>query len=65
MGNQDQTSQAGERTQIEIGMRVQAGEGEDRDTGRVDEIDADKGMAIVSWDSLVVTPCPISDLLPE
>lgn len=42
--------------------RVQAGQGEDHDIGRIHKIDGD--MAIVGWNSGVVTPCPISDLWP-
>lgn len=49
---------------IKIGMRVQSGEGEDRDTGRVDAIDAKTQMATVSWDSLVVSTAPIALLRP-
>jgi hypothetical protein len=46
--------------EIKAEMRVAAGQGEDRDTGTVDSI-AD-GMAVVRWDSGVVTPCPVDDL---
>lgn len=46
---------------INVGDKVTAGEGEDRDTGIVAAIDG--GMATVQWDSLVVTPCPLSDLV--
>lgn len=53
----------GQCRKIAVGMRVQAGEGEDFDRGRVDEING--GMATVSWDSLVVTPCPLALLTPE
>lgn len=45
---------------IQVGDRVEAGEGEDHDIGRVERIDGE--MAFVSWDSGVKTPCPISDL---
>lgn len=46
--------------EIEVGMKVEAGEGEDHDTGRVESIDND--MAFIAWDSGVKTPCPIGDL---
>ena len=36
------------------GNRVSAGYGEDNDTGTVDSIEGD--VAVVRWDSLVVTP---------
>lgn len=49
-------------TKCKIGMRVQAGQGEDHDTGRVDKIDGN--MATVTWDSLVVTTCPVATLRP-
>ena len=52
-----------ERARISVGMRVCSGEGEDYDTGRVDAIDGD--MAIVSWDSLVVTRTPVKFLSPK
>jgi hypothetical protein len=42
---------------VEIGMRVEAGVGQDRDTGTVEGIERD--VATVRWDSLVVTRCPI------
>lgn len=42
------------------GDRVEAGEGEDRDTGRIESLDG--AMAYVSWDSGVKTPCPVADL---
>lgn len=42
------------------GMRVQAGEGADHDTGRI--VDVDRGMAIVAWDSLAETSCPVERL---
>jgi hypothetical protein len=45
---------------IKVGDRVEGGEGEDHDTGRVERID--DGMAFVSWDSGVKTPCPVADL---
>ena len=45
---------------IKEGARVEAGEGEDHDTGRVVSVDGD--MAIVAWDSGVKTPCPVEDL---
>lgn len=46
--------------EIKIGDRVEAGAGEDHDTGIVRRIDRD--LAFVSWDSGVATPCPIGDL---
>lgn len=46
--------------QIKVGARVEAGVGQDYDTGRVIEIDG--AMAIVAWDSGVRTPCPLADL---
>jgi hypothetical protein len=49
-----------DETEIAPKMRVAAGHGEDRDTGTVYSIDG--RMAQVSWDSGVVTPCPIEDL---
>ena len=42
---------------IKVGDRVQCGDGEDKDTGTVDSIVGD--MAIVRWDSHVVTRCPV------
>lgn len=48
---------------IMIGMRVEAGTGEDHDTGRVDKIE--DGKATVSWDSLIVTTVPVSFLSPK
>lgn len=46
---------------VDLGeLRVEAGEGEDRDTGRIESIDGD--MALVAWDSGVKTPCPLADL---
>jgi hypothetical protein len=44
------------------GMRVEAGEGEEHDTGVVHSIDGDN--AVVGWDSGVTTPVPIQDLRP-
>ena len=46
--------------QIEVGDRVEGGEGEDRDTGRVERIEGD--TAFVAWDSGVKTSAPISAL---
>lgn len=40
--------------------KVQAGKGEDHDTGYIHAINGD--MADVGWDSGVRTPCPIADL---
>lgn len=45
---------------IKVGDKVEAGKGEDHDTGRV--VSIDDTMAFVSWDSGVATPCPIADL---
>lgn len=42
------------------GARVEAGAGDDRDTGRIERIDG--SMAFVSWDSGVKTPAPLADL---
>lgn len=42
------------------GDTVEAGEGEDHDTGRVERIEGH--MAVVAWDSGVKTPCPVRDL---
>ena len=48
--------------EIEVGDRVEAGEGDDHDTGRVESIDGD--TAFVSWDSGVKTPAAVSALRP-
>lgn len=48
--------------EIKVGMRVEVGEGEDHDTGRVVEING--AMAMVAWDSGVRTSCPVADLSP-
>ena len=45
---------------LEVGDRVESGDGDEHDTGRVDEIS--DGKATVSWDSLVVTTQPVSML---
>jgi len=45
---------------LNVGARVSAGEGYDRDTGFVHSIDGD--VAIVGWDSGVETPCDVADL---
>lgn len=45
---------------IKEDARVEAGEGEDHDTGRVVSVDGD--MAIVAWDSGVKTLCLVEDL---
>ncbi len=50
-------------TTLTIGSRVEAGQGEDHDAGRIVEIVGD--MATVAWDSGVKTPCPLADLSPE
>lgn len=54
--------QAPQQYEIEVGDRVEAGEGEDNDTGRVESIDGD--TAIVAWDSGVKTPADVSALRP-
>ena len=46
--------------EIKTEMRVEAGHDDDHDTGTVDEIRGE--MAVVRWDSGVVTPCPVEDL---
>ena len=45
-----------------IGARVESGEGDDHDTGRVESIDGD--TAFVSWDGGVKTPAAVSALRP-
>jgi len=44
---------------MENGTKVEAGKGEDYDTGVIHSIDGD--MAVVGWQSGVNTPCPIAD----
>jgi hypothetical protein len=58
--------------QIAVGDRVEAGMGDDRDTGRVwslvdaghefSDMTATEPMALVGWDSLVSTWHPVSAL---
>lgn len=49
--------------EIEVGARVEAGKGVDRDTGRVIEREAKPGFVWVAWDgALVQTESPISTL---
>lgn len=48
-------------TEIEIGMRVEAGKGDDHDTGKVMEIEGDQ--ALVAWQTQVRTWAPIADLV--
>lgn len=48
------------RFSLTVGDRVEAGTGDDYDTGIVDSIDGD--TATVRWDSHVVTTAPVSDL---
>lgn len=48
--------------EIEVGDRVEAGEGDDYDTGRVESIDGD--VAFVAWDSGVKTRANLSALRP-
>lgn len=43
-------------------LNVEAGEGEDHDIGIIVSVDPDEGMAFVSWQSGVRTPCPLEDL---
>lgn len=45
---------------MESHTKVEAGEGEDHDTGYILAINGD--MADVGWDSGVRTPCAIADL---
>jgi hypothetical protein len=48
---------------IEVGARVEAGKGEDYDTGTVIERDARQGFAWVAWDrGMVQTESPVSTL---
>lgn len=44
-----------------VGQRVEAGEGDGHDTGRVVAV-IDAATVEVAWDSGVRTPCPIADL---
>lgn len=44
-----------------VGDHVEAGKGDDHDTGRVERIDS-LDMAYVAWDSGVKTPAAIADL---
>lgn len=50
----------GQSEDIRVGSRVEAGEGEDHDTGVVQSVDGD--VAMVAWDSGVVTPCDVASL---
>lgn len=43
--------------ELKVGDRVQGGKGDDYDTGIINSIE--DGMAVVAWDSHVVTPCPV------
>jgi hypothetical protein len=45
---------------LESHTKVEAGNGDDHDTGHILAINGD--MADVGWDSGVRTPCPITDL---
>lgn len=47
---------------MELGYKVQAGQGQDHDTGYIHHVD--DRFARVAWDSGVVTPCPLADLQP-
>lgn len=47
---------------IVLGMRVEAGEGEDHDTGIINTVDGEN--VTVNWDSLVRTPASFRDLRP-
>ena len=50
-------------TEIKVGMKVECGDGEDHDTGIVDSVDSvDGAVAVIRWDSGVVTPAPIEML---
>lgn len=42
------------------GVKIEAGTGEDHDTGVIDSIDGT--TAVVRWDSLVVTDCDTDDI---
>jgi hypothetical protein len=53
-GRQEMTSQ------IEIGSKVEAGQGEDYDTGTVQALEGDK--ALVAWGTQVKTWTPVTDL---
>ncbi len=44
-----------------VGLRVVAGEGEDRDEGRITAVDSDETVR-VAWDSQVNTPAMLADL---
>lgn len=45
-----------------VGDRVEGGKGEDLDAGRVMSVDRKSKIAMVAWDSLVVTPAPFDVL---
>jgi len=47
---------------IAVGMRVERGTGQTRDTGRVADIEGES--ALVSWDSGTRTPAPLAELTP-
>lgn len=47
-------------TKYEIGDRVEAGEGDDRDTGTVRGFDG--RLVLVGWDQGVTTPTPVEDI---
>jgi hypothetical protein len=48
---------------MEAHTQVEGGEGEDHDVGQIVSLQDDE-TAIVSWESGVRTPCPISILSP-
>lgn len=43
-------------------LKVEAGEGEDHDVGWIISVKPEEGLAVVSWQTGVRTPCPIEDL---
>jgi hypothetical protein len=45
---------------MNAGTKIEAGAGDDYDTGRIIEINGD--MAVVAWDSGTRTPCPVRDI---
>jgi hypothetical protein len=47
---------------LKVGDRVEAGKGEDHDMGRIVSIDPKTHVAIVAWDTLVMTPAPLDIL---
>jgi small-conductance mechanosensitive channel len=47
---------------FKVGDRVEGGKGEDHDMGRIVSIDWKTKVAVVAWDSLVMTPAPLDIL---